>query len=54
MVIKKGQKKETPCLICGKLATESICQRCQARIQGEAIDKKQEKEKKGRSDKGRR
>lgn len=53
MVIKKNEKKETPCLTCGKPSTESICPRCQARIQGEALDKKHEVEKKGRTDKGR-
>lgn len=54
VVIKKAQKKKAPCLICGHLSAESICLACQARIQGEAIEKKQEKEKKGRPDGGRR
>jgi len=53
MVIKKREKKEVPCFVCGRLSPESICLTCQARIQGEAIDKKQQREKKGRSDKER-
>jgi hypothetical protein len=51
MVIKKREKKKAPCLVCGRLSPESICLTCQAKIQGEAIDKKQQREKKGRSDK---
>jgi len=54
MVVKKTQKKESPCLICGRQSAESICLSCQARIQGEAIEKKQEVEKKGRTDRGRK
>jgi hypothetical protein len=51
--MKKKQKKEAPCLTCGRLSPETICLACQNRIQGEAIEKKQEVEKKGRTDKGR-
>ena len=54
MVTKKTKVKEVQCLICGRLSPETICLTCQARVQGEAIEKKQEKEKKGRTDKGRR
>jgi hypothetical protein len=53
LVMKKKQKKQTPCLTCGRLSPETICLACRNRIQGEAIDKKQEVEKKGRTDKGR-
>ncbi len=53
MVVKKGEKKESPCMICGKLSAESICPACQQKVQGEALDKKQQQEKKGRTDKGR-
>lgn len=52
-LVKKSQPKETPCIICGKPATQSICPTCEARIQGEAIEKKTEMEKKGRTDSGR-
>lgn len=53
-LVKKGQPKTTPCLICGQPATQSICHRCEVRIQGEAIEKKQEVEKKGRTEQGRK
>jgi len=53
VVMKKKQKKETPCLTCGRPSPETICLACRNRIQGEAIDKKQEVERKGRTDKGR-
>jgi hypothetical protein len=51
VIVKKTDKKETPCLVCGHPATQSICVACQQKIQGEMIEKKQEKEKKGHSDK---
>lgn len=54
MVVKKTDKKESPCMICGKLSPQSICVACQQKVQGEALDKKQQREKKDRSDKGRR
>lgn len=54
MIVKKTDKKETPCLVCGRSAPQSICVACQQKIQGEMIEKKQEREKKGRSDKDRR
>ena len=54
MITKKTDKKETPCLLCGRPSPESICLSCQNRVQGEAIEKKQEQQKKGRTDKGRR
>ena len=54
MAMKKKGKTESPCLICGKLAPQSICLACQQRIQGEAIEKKMIVEKKGRTDKERR
>lgn len=52
-LVKKSQPKENPCIVCGKPATRSICPTCEARIQGEAIEKKTELEKKGRTDSGR-
>lgn len=52
-LVKKNEAKETPCIVCGKPATQSICPTCEARIQGEAIEKKTEVEKKGKTDSGR-
>lgn len=52
-LVKKSQPKETPCIICGKPAGDSICPTCVARIQGEAIEKKTAVEKKGKTDGGR-
>ena len=54
VIVKKTDKKESPCLICARPSPQSICVACQQRIQGEMIDKKQEQEKKGHSDKDRR
>ena len=54
MLKKKGQQpQEIPCLLCGKPSTQTICVTCEIRIQGEAIEKKREVEKKGRTDQGR-
>jgi len=53
MAMKKKGKKESPCMICGQLSPESICLACRNRIQGEAIEKKQQIEKKGRTEKER-
>lgn len=33
------------CMVCGKPSEVSICDSCKARIQGEAIEKKQKMEK---------
>ena len=52
-LIKKSQPAERPCIICGKPAFQSICPTCVARVQGEAIEKKQIVEKKGRPEQGR-
>jgi predicted amidophosphoribosyltransferase len=52
-LVKKSQPKETPCIVCGKSAVQSICPTCEARIQGEAIEKKTGIEKKGRTESGR-
>jgi hypothetical protein len=54
VIVKKTDKKESPCLICARPSPLSICVACQQKIQGEMIEKKQEQEKKDRSDKGRR
>jgi hypothetical protein len=51
MAMKKKGKKEAPCMICGEISSESICLPCRNKIQGEAIEKKQQIEKKGRTKK---
>ncbi len=50
---EKGKKKVTHCLLCGKVSTQSICETCQIRVQGEALEHKQSVEKKGKIDTGR-
>ena len=48
-LVKKGQAQLVPCIVCGKPAERSICPNCQARIQGEAADKKIKIEKQGKT-----
>lgn len=52
-LVKKSQPADRPCLICGKPAQRTICPGCEARIQGEAIEKKTVIEKKGHTEQGR-
>jgi hypothetical protein len=52
-LIKKSQPAERPCIICGKPSLQTICPTCEARIRGEAIEKKTEVEKKGHTEQGR-
>jgi hypothetical protein len=47
------EKKKT-CMICGKPSVDTICESCKLKIQAEAVEKKQEIEKEGRTDTGRR
>jgi hypothetical protein len=49
-LVKKNQPREVPCLICGKPSPQTICLNCEIRVQGEAIDKKRQIEKKGRTE----
>jgi hypothetical protein len=49
----KTEKKKT-CMICGKPSAEPICDSCKIKVQAEALEKKQEVEKEGRIDTGRR
>jgi len=49
----KTEKKKT-CMICGKPSAELICDACKIKIQAEALDKKREVEKEGRTDACRR
>ena len=53
-LVKKSQSLERPCIICGKPSFQTICPTCTARIQGEAIEKKTEVEKKGHTEQGRK
>lgn len=48
------KKKGNFCLICGKPSETSICEPCSIKVQGEAVDKKQKVEKKGKVDTGRK
>lgn len=54
VLVRKSQPAERPCITCGKPAHQTICPACEARIQGEAIEKKTVIEKKGRPEQGRR
>jgi uncharacterized Zn finger protein (UPF0148 family) len=53
VLVKRSEPKQTPCIVCGRPAFQTICPNCEARIQGEAIEKKTEVEKKGRTEQGR-
>lgn len=48
----KTAKKKT-CMVCGKPSADLICDSCKIKVQAEAIEKKREVEKEGRSDTGR-
>ena len=52
-LVKRSEPKLIPCIVCGKPSHQTICPTCEARIQGEAIEKKTEVEKKGRTESGR-
>lgn len=52
-LVKKSQPQDRPCIICGKPAHQTICPVCEARVQGEAIEKKTVIEKKGHTEQGR-
>ena len=49
----KTEKKKT-CMVCGKPSADAICESCKIKIQAEALEKKREVEKEGRTDTGRR
>lgn len=51
-LVKKNQPKVAPCLLCGEPSPQTICLKCEIRVQGEAIDKKRQIEKKGRTEEG--
>ena len=48
---KTSSENEKKCMICGKPSEKTICPRCQVYIEGEARDKKKQKDKKDRTDK---
>lgn len=50
---EKGGKKHI-CSVCGRPSDTTICHACEDRIRGEALEKKHEAEKAGRTDTGRR
>jgi len=51
---KKPEEKKKVCMVCGKPSPTTICEACEARIRGEALEHKQEIEKAGKMDTGRR
>ncbi|MBI4950186.1 MAG: hypothetical protein HY955_08595 [Deltaproteobacteria bacterium] len=51
---KKEEKKHVVCSICGKPSELTICHACEDKIRGEAVEKKHEIDKAGRTDSGRR
>jgi hypothetical protein len=51
---KNQTEKKKTCMICGKPSAETICESCRIKIQTEALEKKREVEKEGRTDPGRR
>jgi len=53
---KTAKEKEKPhvCSICGRPSDTVICHMCEDKIRGEAIEKKHDIDKAGRTDTGRR
>jgi len=49
-LVKKGEVKLHPCVVCGQPSPGTICPNCEARIRGEAADKKRQVEKKGKTE----
>lgn len=49
----KGKRAKV-CNVCGKPSEDLICESCEAKIRGEALEKKIKDEKEGRTDTGRR
>jgi hypothetical protein len=49
----KAGKSKT-CMICGQPSNDAICESCKDKIRAEAIEKKQEIEKEGRTDTNRK
>ncbi|MBI5683031.1 MAG: hypothetical protein HZC45_07700 [Deltaproteobacteria bacterium] len=53
-LVPAGNKQGRVCMVCGKPSPTTICSQCEAKIRGEALEHKQEIEKAGRTDTGRR
>ncbi len=51
---KKEKEKKHVCSICGKPSEATICYTCEEKIRGEALERKKEIDKAGRTDTGRR
>ena len=50
----EGQGKKHVCSICARPSDTVICHACEDRIRGEAVEKKHDIDKAGRTDTGRR
>ena len=46
--------QERYCIVCGEASRNSICQHCEAKIRGEAANRKQHIDKEGRIDTSRK
>lgn len=51
---RNKKEKKGKCMVCGAPSDESICETCKAKIRGEALEKKLQDEKKGKTDTGRK
>ncbi len=51
---KETKEKKHVCSICGRPSDLVICHACEDRIRGEALEKKHDIDKSGRTDSGRR
>lgn len=51
---KKEKEKKHVCSICGKPSETVICHACSDKVRGEALEKKHDIDKAGRTDTGRR
>ncbi|MEK6576381.1 MAG: hypothetical protein AAB014_02860 [Nitrospirota bacterium] len=50
----EAKKRAKTCSVCGKPSEKIICDHCEAKIRGEALERKIKDEKEGRTDTGRR
>ncbi|MBI5875276.1 MAG: hypothetical protein HZB81_05450 [Deltaproteobacteria bacterium] len=53
-IMEEKKEKKHVCSICGKPSEATICHPCEEKIRGEALEKKKEVDKAGRTDTGRR
>ncbi len=54
MSTEKTERKKKFCTVCGEPSPDIICERCKAKIQGEAAHKKQQIEKEVKTETGRK